>query len=272
MLDFLRIQRESVDVAPHVFEQIGGIPITNTLLAAVLVTVLIFLFGVYAKNRFQLVPGPIQNAFGALYEAMLTLIQQITTERSLAREIFPLVGALFVYIGLANIVPLIPGVKSITATGESLFRTPTSDINLPLGLAAAMLILVQVRATAEVGVLSYLGRFFKFKELVAGFRSGLKDGFLALVEFFVGLLDIIAEFAKVISLSFRLFGNMFAGELLAVLILGAIAYGLPAIWLSLNLLFAVVHALVFGALVAGYYTLAVRAEGDPTEPEEGIEG
>jgi F-type H+-transporting ATPase subunit a len=166
-----------------------------------------------------------------------------------------------VYLGVANVITLLPGLSSITIDGTALLRTPTADINLPLALAIGSMVLIQVRAISVKGLGSYLHQYFQFGRLVKGFRSGLKDGLLSLVHFFVGLLDVIAEFAKMISLAFRLFGNMFAGELLAVLILGALAYGLPAVWLSMNLLFAAVQALVFGALVAGYYTLAVEQSG-----------
>ncbi len=217
-----------------------------------------------------MIPSTIQNACELLYEEIIGLVKQITADNRLAQEVFPLVGALFIYIGLVNVVTLLPGVGSITAGDESLLRTPTSDINLPLALAAGSILLIQFRAIKETGLFGFAGRYVKLKELIAGFRSSLKDGFIALVEFFVGLLDIIAEFAKVVSLSFRLFGNMFAGELLAVLVLGAVAYVVPAIWMSLNLLFALVQALVFGALVTGYYALAVKPEGDVTEPESGF--
>ena len=86
------------------------------------------------------------------------------------------------------------------------------------------------------------------------------EGFIAFIEFLIGLLDIFAELAKVVSLSFRLFGNMFAGEVLAVLILGSLAYLLPALWLSMSILFAAVQAIVFGALAAVYYTLSLKPE------------
>jgi F-type H+-transporting ATPase subunit a len=258
MLEFLRLDRQPVDVAPPTLTTIGGLPVFNTLLTAVVVTVVLVVAGIYLRERLQLIPNHFQNWMEYLYEKMLTLIEQITSDRDMARRIFPLVGAMFVYIGVANLLTLLPGLSSITIDGTPLLRTPTADLNLPLALAAGSMVLIQVRAVSVKGLGSYLHEYFQFGRLIDGFRSGLKDGLLALVHFFVGLLDIIAEFAKVISLAFRLFGNMFAGELLAVLILGAFAYGLPAVWLSMNMLFAVVQALVFGALVAGYYTLAVK--------------
>jgi len=79
----------------------------------------------------------------------------------------------------------------------------------------------------------------------------------------IGLLDIVSEFAKVISLSLRLFGNMYAGDVLAAILLGTLAIAVPAPWLAMNLLVGVLQALVFGALTAAYYSLAVaRAENE----------
>lgn len=262
MFELLRLDRQPVDVAPPTLTTIGGLSIVNTLLTAVLVTVLLAVVGLFVRSRLQRVPGRFQNWLEYLYEKMLTLIEQITADRSMAKRIFPLVGTMFIYIGAANLLTLMPGLSSITIDGTALLRTPTADLNLPLALAVGSMVLIQVRAVSVKGLGSYLDEYFRFGQLVNGFRSGLKDGFLALVNFFVGLLDVIGEFAKGISLAFRLFGNMFAGELLAVLILGAFAYGLPAVWLSMNMLFAAVQALVFGALVAGYYTLAVKQTED----------
>lgn len=262
MFDLFRLDRQPVDVAPPTLLSVEGFPVVNTLLTAVLVTAVLAVVGWYLRPRLQLIPNKLQNWLEYLYEQMLTLIEQITSDRDMARRIFPLVGALFVYLGVANLLTLLPGLSSLTVNGTPLLRTPSADINLPLALAIGSMILIQVRAISVKGLASYLQEYFQFGRLIDGFRSGFKDGLLAVVHFFVGLLDIIAEAAKVISLAFRLFGNMFAGELLAVLILGAFAYGLPAVWLSMNMLFAVVQALVFGALVAGYYTLAVKQTGE----------
>lgn len=259
MPSFLQLDTEVTSVSPDVVAEISGLPITNTLLMAVFIAVVFGLFGFVVK-RFSLIPGWFQNATEILYEQMYKLVYQITGEKKLADNIFPLVGALFVYIGAANLFGLIPGLTSFTYDGTPIFRTPTTDINLTLGLAAAMLLLIQVRSIQDWGFFGYVGRFIRVKEVAHGFRKGMKEGFLALVDFFVGLLDIIAEAAKVISLSFRLFGNMFAGEVLAVLLLGAFAYAVPSLWLSINLLFAVVQAVVFGALVAAYYTLAMKQD------------
>lgn len=88
---------------------------------------------------------------------------------------------------------------------------------------------------------------------------------MAIIDFIIGLLDIVSEFAKIISLSLRLFGNMYAGEILATLILGSFAYVIPIAWTSMSLLSGVIQAIVFGSLTTAYYMLAVKIK----ESEEG---
>jgi F-type H+-transporting ATPase subunit a len=86
------------------------------------------------------------------------------------------------------------------------------------------------------------------------------DGFIGLVEFFVGILDIIGEIAKVVSLSFRLFGNVYAGQVLAIIIMGAFAWGLPTVWSVMSNFTGILQGFVFAALVAVYYSLSVKPD------------
>lgn len=266
-MDTIRLQRDVADVGPDIVGTIAGFPVANSFLLSLVIVILFAIVSYWITKRFKLVPTRLQNMMESLYEGMLKLTDQITNSKRLSARIFPLIAALFVYIGVANMIGLIPGMTSFTWDGQALFRTPTSDFNTTFGLAFAMILLIQVDSIREWGILGYLGRFFKFKEVYQGFRKGIKNGFLALVDFFIGLMDVIAEIAKIISLSFRLFGNMFAGEVLMVLLLGAVAFVVPALWFSLNLLFALVQAVVFGALTAAYYTLAMKHE----EAEETVE-
>jgi len=264
MPSFLQLNTTTTDVSPEVLGFVAGFPVTNTLVMSVFIVLVLALFGLVVR-RFSLVPGPVQNATEELYEKMRDFVEQITGDTQMAQNIFPLIGALFIYIGVADLLPLVPGLTSITYAGDPLFRMPTTDINLTLGLAVAMVMLVQIRSMQDWGVFNYIGRFLRFKQLIRGFQNGIKSGLISLVHFFVGLLNIISEAAKAISLSFRLFGNMFAGEIIAVLLLGAVAYVVPALWLSMNILFGIVHALVFGALTAAYYTLAMKQEATKQE-------
>ncbi len=260
MTEFLQLKREVTPIAPEVLGFIGGLPITNSFMASVLVALVIALVGLIVVPRFRERPGIFQSLAELAYEAMVGLIAQITSSMKLARDVVPLVTALFVFIGLANLLGIIPGLSSITWGGISLFRTPTSDFNTTVGLALGVVLLIQIDSIRVWGPVGYFLRFFKFKELYQGVRGGASAFATAVIEFLIGLLDIFSEIAKVISLSFRLFGNMFAGEVLMVLLLGAFAFVIPAFWLSMSMLFALVQAIVFGALATAYYTLAMKDE------------
>jgi len=254
----LRIKRDVTSVGPEIFGNFYGVPITNSFLMSMLIIFLIILFAIFFIPRLKEMPSKTQNMVEAVYEAVIGLIAQITGNETWAKRVFPLVASLLVYIGIANLIGLIPGLTSITFNEAPLLRTPTSDFNTTVGLALGVVLVIQIASISDWGFWGYLGRFFKFKEVYLGFKQGFGAGAMAIVEFLIGLLDIFAEFAKVISLSFRLFGNMFAGEVLALLILGAFAYVIPSAWLAMNLLFAIVQAVVFGALAAAYYTLALK--------------
>jgi len=88
------------------------------------------------------------------------------------------------------------------------------------------------------------------------------DGFVGLVDFFVGLLDIVGEIAKVVSLTFRLFGNIYAGQVLAIIIMGAFAFVLPTVWAVMSNFTGILQGFVFAALVAVYYSLTIKPEDD----------
>jgi F-type H+-transporting ATPase subunit a len=196
---------------------------------------------------------------------MIDFISQITGSKKYALKLFPLIASLFIYIGLSNLISLIPGLMSITLDGKSIFRSPTTDFNTTVGLAIGSVVLTHVVSIIDYGVFGHLGKFFKFKEIYLGFKEGINSGVMAIIDFIIGLLDIVSEFAKIISLSLRLFGNMYAGEILATLILGSFAYVIPIAWTSMSLLSGVIQAIVFGSLTTAYYMLAVKIK----ESEEG---
>lgn len=256
-MDIFQIQRNIADVNPEVIFEISGFPITNSFLMTILILVVLALFAVWIKQRFSVMPNFFQSGIEIAYEAMVNLVDDITGDVRKSSFIFPLIGSLFVYIFVANVIGFVPGVTSFTFDGTPLFRIATTDFNTTFGLALALMILFQFMAMKEWGFFAYVSKYIQIGKVIRGFKQGVGEGFLAVIEFFVGLLDIISEFAKVISLSMRLFGNIYAGEVLAVIVLGAFAYGLPSVWMALSMLFAVVQAVVFGALAVAYYDMAV---------------
>ncbi|NCC70101.1 F0F1 ATP synthase subunit A [bacterium] len=252
---FLRFFRDKPEIQPEIIFSIGDFPVTNSLLLTLLIIIFIIIFVVYLNKKISEKPKNIQNIFEYLYESMINMTTQITGSKLISENIFPLIGSLFVFIALSNLITfLIPGLSSITYNSISLFRTPTNDFNMTFAISLSIILFIQIQSIKSYGIFGYLGRFLKFKEVFIGFRKGISSGLQAFIDFFVGLLDIVSEIAKIISLSLRLFGNIYAGEVLATLIFGAFAYGLPTIWAIMSLLTAVVQSIVFGALVAAYYS------------------
>jgi len=234
-------------------------PVTNSILMAVLITVIILALSYFIYKKAKVMPKSWQIVYEWLYDAISGLIDQLTGDRAITQKIFYLIAGLFIFIGFSNLLGLfIPFLGSFTYKEMPIFRTPTTDFNVTVSLAAAMVIIIQFASIKKWGLLKHLSNYFKFHEIVNGFKKGIGAGFMGIVNFLIGLLDIISEFARVVSLSMRLFGNMFAGETLAIVLLGFLAYMLPVAWMAMNIFVGFVQAMVFGSLAAAYYALAVR--------------
>ncbi|MFH1890514.1 MAG: FoF1 ATP synthase subunit a [Candidatus Kuenenbacteria bacterium] len=257
---FLQVQAEKPPLQPDILFHIFGWPITNTLIMIWLIIILLIII-FFKIRKFKTKPdSKFQHITEILYEGMHSFIGQLTGSKKHTKAIFPLIAAIFIFIGFSNLIGLIPLLTSITYKGAALFRTPTNDFNTTFSMALGVVILAQITSIRDWGLLGHLGKYFKFKEVYLGFKKSMTDGMTAIIDFFIGILDIVSEVAKTISLSLRLFGNMYAGNVLTVVIFSGLAYGLPSVWLAMNLLVAVVQTIVFGSLAAAYYMVAVKPE------------
>lgn len=262
--DIFFVQRDIPGLDPDILFTVGPFAFASSTILTLVVVLLFLLFGLLFVRRFKVSPTSFQVAIESIYEAVVGLIDQITNDTTRSRKIFPIVGAMLVYLLVANLIGLIPGLESITLNDTPLFNTPTADFNTTFGLALGAIIVINIVSVFEWGVLGYIGRFIPLHKVYQGFKKGIGAGFMSIIDVLLGLLDIIGELAKVISLSLRLFGNMYAGQVLAIILLGAFAYVIPSIWLAMNLFVGILQAMVFAALVAAYYMLAVNpAKGDP---------
>jgi len=255
---FFQVQTAQPEVQPELLFSIGKLMITNAMLMGVLVTVLLCVVIILLRKNLKPVPSKFQTIVEMMATGFLSLIDQITGNRKVSEQILPLIGALFLFLGISNLIGLIPGLTSLTYNGVGLFRTPTNDFNMTFSIALAIVIIIQGASIKAWGFFGHLGKFFKFKDVYLGFKQGFAPGLLSIVDFLIGLLDIVSELAKVVSLSLRLFGNMFAGDMLAAILLGAFAFIVPAPWLAMNILVGVLQAMVFGALATAYYNLAIE--------------
>jgi F-type H+-transporting ATPase subunit a len=254
----LQVEVAQPTVQPEIVFSVLDIPITNAMLTNVFVLSIFILLAVLLSRRTSHIPTTFQVLVETMVESFISLLEQITGARKTAIQLLGLVGAIFLYMGVSNIILLLPGLSSFMYNGVGVFRTPTNDFNTTFSIALAVIVITNIMSIKVFGLFGHFGKFFKFKEVYQGFASSIGDGCLAIIDFLIGLLDIVSELAKVVSLSLRLFGNMYAGEVLAAILLGVFAILVPAPWLAMNLLVGVLQALVFGALTAAYYTLAVQ--------------
>ncbi len=259
-MSIIQITASRPTIGTETIFNIGGLfPIVNSFLMAFLITVIIAIISYFIFKTFKIIPSKFQSVIEIIYESMRGLINQISGDEKIANKIFYLIASIFVFIGFSNLLGLvIPFLGSFTYKGMAIFRTPTTDFNTTFSLALAMVLLIQIASIKKWGFLKHISNYFKFHEIYYGFKKGIGAGFMGIVNFIIGLLDIISEFARVISLSFRLFGNMFAGETLAVVLLGFLAYILPVSWMAMNIFTGFIQAMVFGSLTAAYYSLAVK--------------
>ncbi len=262
---FLHVIEEIPSINAPILGDIGPITIATSTVTVMLIT-LIFVALTIKVSRAKLIPSKFQVVLEMFYGAVADFITSIVGDKERAKKIIPYVGALMTYLIVANLLPMVPGVASFYVTGSEgqhipLFRGATTDFNTTFGLALAVIVIMQFVGMKEQGIGGYLSHFIQIKQVIRGFRKSFGEGMVSIIGFFVGLIEIISEVAKILSLSLRLFGNMFAHEVLTVILLGAFAVAVPAIWMGMGLLVGVVQSIVFVALVTVYYSLVLKKEG-----------
>jgi F-type H+-transporting ATPase subunit a len=232
-----------------------GWPVNNSLLAGLLASVVIGLMFWRVGRSIKTKPGSrFSLAIEALFELLIGQIEEVTHDREKALRFFPLLATLFIFILLSNWMGLLPGFGSITyRTAEGtvpLLRGANADLNTTLALAMISVIMTQVYAVRELGIGSHLSKYFSKNPILT----------------FVGFLEIISEFSKMISFSFRLFGNIFAGEVLLIVISGLVPILGPLPFFGLELFVGLVQALVFTMLSLVFLAIATTSHGAEHSP------
>jgi len=214
---------------------IGFFPITNTILDILLVDCVIICGVFYLSKKLSLIPSnPLQNLMEYVIETFYGLTESVT--KHTAAKIFPYFMSFFLFILLVNWSSLLPGFGTlgIREHGEliPLFRGASSDLNMTLGLALISFVATHALSIKIVGIKDYLSRYFSFNP----------------INLYVGILEIISEITKVVSLSFRLFGNIYAGEVVLITMSSIFAFVVPLPFLLLEIIVGLVQALVFSML------------------------
>jgi F-type H+-transporting ATPase subunit a len=230
--------------AEHIFS-VFGIPVSNTMLTAWMAVVLLAFFSFIATRKMQKVPGGMQNFFEWMIESLFGLIESVMGDRKQTLKFFPLAATFFFFILASNWLGLLPGFGSIGIhEGEKfvpLFRSTAADLNTTLALAMISVITIQVSGIMALGFFRYGKKFINFSSPI---------------NFFVGLLELMSEFAKIISFSFRLFGSIFAGEVLLTVITGLLPYVAPLPFLGLEIFIGGIQAFVFMLLTVAFIKIA----------------
>ncbi|OGE83237.1 MAG: ATP synthase F0 subunit A [Candidatus Doudnabacteria bacterium RIFCSPLOWO2_01_FULL_44_21] len=250
-------------VAEPIF-QIGHFPVTNAYINSSLAVVFFLVVGFILRRKTAMIPRGLQNFAEAVLEFMLKYLDQVTRSRQKSLKFLPIIGGIFLFILFSNWVGLLPGVGSIgrwivhegRLTLVPILRSANSDLNLTLAMAVFAVGLSHVLGVATIGFFRYANKFIKLADVVRSFRRGGMSIVTSLIEFGVGFLEIISEVAKLISLSFRLFGNIFAGEVLLTVMLGLVAYVIPLPFMFLEIVVGLIQALVFAMLTLVYLTMA----------------
>jgi F-type H+-transporting ATPase subunit a len=259
--------RENTLFAEPIFK-IGNFQVTNSLLTSWIALLVIVTIAFSLKGRVKKVPSGLQNAFEALIEGFLGLFDNITGSRQKSLKFMPFALSFFFFVLINNWLGLIPGIGSIgQVTKEHVFipylRGGTADLNTTLALATIAVVASHIFGVIAVGWWNYLNKFINIKAILEIPAKIKKDPTVLLInpiKIFVGFIEIIGEFAKIASLSFRLFGNIFAGEVLLASMSAILAFGLPLPFMFLEVVVGLIQALIFTILVLIYLSIATTAE------------
>ncbi len=250
-----RMSSLHISISAEPLAHVAGVTITNSMLTSWFVTALLIILVLmfYRTITYKGRPGRMQSFIEFVIEGLYGVVESMTGALK-AKTFFPLIATFFIYIIFSNWSGLIPGAGTIGMTEVvdgakefiPFFRAPTADINTTLALGLVSMVMVQVYGVKFLGV-RYFKKFFDFSSPI---------------NFFVGILEIISDVAKVISFAFRLFGNIIAGEIL-LLVMGFLVpvFG-PTPFIGLEIFVGFIQALVFMMLSTVFINMATIGHGD----------
>ena len=230
-------------------EQLGsvfGFPITNSLIMAWVVMALV-IGGAYLFSRsLSLVPGKLQAGVEWAFEGAIAYMADVLGSETLAKRFFPLVASIFLFVAVINELEFFPGVGSLGLVHASEFlpvlRAPTTDLNFTLALAMISFLTIEITGIASLGFFKYAGKYVNLKSPIG---------------FAVGLIELMSNLGRLISFSFRLFGNIFAGEVMVLVAGYFLPYFLPAPLMGFEMFIGLIQALVFAMLTLFFIKLAI---------------
>lgn len=233
------------------------VSLSSTLVTMFIVSIVVIVLLWLLSRKNELIPGRGQNAIEYVYQLLENFGTSLGGPAS--KPYVPLFAGFFLFILFCNWSGLIPPIGRVDQ-----LRAPTSDLNVTIGLALVAFVFIEYQGFKHLGVGGYLGKFFPFGE----FKKGVGAGSIAL---FVGLTELLLEFVKPVTLSMRLFGNIYGGEV-ALGVLTALTLAIiPMAMLALEVLLNAVQALIFATLTLMFTLVAIEGHGEEHEVAESAE-
>lgn len=270
---WLSVPQPEPKLPPEVLFHLFVFPITNSIIGAWFTMIVLVGVSFVVTRRMKVVPGRLQSAFEFLLGWLYDLCQRVAGEEN-GRRFFPIVATIFLFVAFNAWLSLIPGFGSITVTtagGEHahLLRGANTDINMPLAIALVSFVFVEYFGLRSLGI-RYLKKFINaglffgsIGQIARGrLRAGLSGLITGFINIFVGFLEALSELVRIVSFTFRLFGNMTAGEILLLIAAFLIPWVFALPFYGLELLVGFVQALIFGGLTLVFLTLAVAHHGE----------
>lgn len=241
----------NISLAAEPIAHLGSFPITNAMLGSLLAAGTLAILARSLSKRIATVPGKMQNIAEMAIEFLLNLMDGVTNDRAKTKRFFPIVATIFFFILTMNWFGLLPFFGSIglheTHEGHEVlvpfFRGGTADLNMTVAIAMISVIAAQVFGVMYIGTKAHLRKYFNPNPTMA----------------FPGIIEFIGEFTKIISFSFRLFGNIFAGEVLLLVISNLVPLFAPLPFYFLELFVGIIQAFVFALLTLVFFTIAASS-------------
>lgn len=235
-----------VALKPYIVGELLGVPITATLITTWLTMAVLILGTYFFTKRPQLMPKKIQSIaemiVGGVYDYMIDVLES----RKLAATYFPVVMTIFIFVLALNWIGLLPGVTAIGLNHDGDFipvlYPAATDLNITIAFAIIAFLTIEIAGVVALGVFKYGGKFINFHSPLA---------------FIIGLIELISEVARLISFSFRLFGNIFAGKTLLVVIMFFVPYIVPVPLYAFEVFVGFIQAFIFAILTLFFIKIAV---------------
>jgi F-type H+-transporting ATPase subunit a len=264
-----QVPRPTVELPSEPVAHIGHFAVTNSLIASWLTMIVLVGLSIVLTYKMKLVPGKRQAMAEAIVEGLLNFVESVAGKKH-ARMLFPGVATIFIYVITNAYLALFPFFGSIGVIEHDgkfapLFRAANTDVNVPLSIAIMSFIFVESWGMRALGVSHYIGEFVNVRQMVQGLKELLTGKIgqavmniaFGFINLFVGVLEIFSHLIRMLSFTFRLFGNMTAGEILILVSCFLIPLVFTIPFYGLELLIGLIQALIFSGLTLVFGTIAV---------------